>query len=237
VNRRIKLGITFGVAVAAGLLVAIPRKAASFDTRMTVATTLFAAVAAVAGVLALWYASTTVRDAKTAAQEARDQHREQIETLNAATASQVAELRRATEESAQQHRVEMTDRRSLGDAEKFERRMRQIADTINHVVELGNVARDVAHNNNEEAGRMTAASASIPSMVIAVDGGLNVLTSLGIATPPELTEIVKACRQAGVSASEVATRSVDALLQLERLASELMIVRMQMIARETPQPS
>lgn len=113
----------------------------SFNTWLSIASTLFAAIAAVATVIAVAFARKTVTESETATQTAADQHREQLQAMNMATESQVNELRRATAASKVQHEIEMEDRARATQTAEGNRQIAQLQRVADLLVDYADTAK------------------------------------------------------------------------------------------------
>jgi hypothetical protein len=169
----------------------------------------FAALAAYFAGRAIHFARKTVTDSANASKAAADRHAEQMKQMH-----------EATQAAAQQHRVEMDDRRLVAAAEARERQLRQLATVAEMVLQVGFAARsdprlatvpDTPVNGNAE----------VPSRLIALEGALGVLAALGVEEPPETVELTRVGRHAGIALQQVANMSVGALLELQRVTEEI----------------
>jgi hypothetical protein len=174
--------------------------------------TIAGVVAAVAAATSLYYARDTVREAVSGRDEAKRQHEEQITEMKAATAA-----------AAEQHQAEMEDRRQAARADRLERQLRQIGVVTELVLGVGNYARDMAlrFQGSSPDEPSVATVAQVPSMMIAVGGGVAVLGALGLPDPTETAEFVRVGSHAGTLISSVANMSVGALMELQRLALDV----------------
>lgn len=159
---------------------------------------------------AVYYARDTVQLTLKGRQDARDQHE-----------AQIAEMKAATAASAEQHRIEMEDRRRVAEADMLERQLRHLGVVIEMVLGVGNYAREIARQRHGTGEVSVAAVAQIPSMLITVDSALAVLAALGIPTPTKTATLIELGRFAGTTITSVASMSVEALLELQQLALDV----------------
>lgn len=118
----------------------------SFDTWLSVASTLFAAIAAVATVIAVKFARKTVTESEAATRMAADQHREQLRAMKLATESQVNEIQRATAASEVQHQVEMEDRARATQTAEGDRQIAQLQRVADLLVDYADTAKSELAN-------------------------------------------------------------------------------------------
>lgn len=111
---------------------------ASFGSWLSVASTVFAAVAAIATIVAVIYARETVRESQAATKTIVEQHREQIAELKASVAASDASSQR-----------ELLERRIAFDHDLAVQRLRQLQHIAEALTELIHAAREERTNPSE----------------------------------------------------------------------------------------
>jgi hypothetical protein len=200
--------------LARGPLRARPERCTPSDPGATITgmsvETLAGVIAAVAAAASLYYARDTVRES-VAGREDADRHH----------AEQVAEMRAATAAAAEQHRIEMADRRQVAVADTLERQLRQLAVLTEMALEVGVTARADPRLRTVGPDIPVNGNAQVPSMLIALESALAVLIALGVPKPTETAELTQVGRNAGTPIQSVASMSVGALLELQRLTLDV----------------
>jgi hypothetical protein len=163
----------------------------------------FAALAAYFAGRAVHYARQTVHDGETASEAAATRHLEQIAAMNAATKA-----------AAEQHRVEMEDRRQVVAAERVERQLRELDALMEMVLDI----RDAVGKVNQE--RSVAQEGWLPPVLIRLESAQKVCAALGVNSPAT-AELASFGRNAGTRIGWLSRQSVDALLELQRLQIEV----------------
>jgi hypothetical protein len=153
---------------------------ASLGSWLSLASTVFAAVAAIATIVAVIYARKTVNESKAATKAVADQHREQI-----------AELKASAEASHNANQKEMLERRIAFDHDLAVHRLAQLQRISEALTELIHAAREERTHPSEQIidiqpGRGVS-STRIPALQRQLRIEVRILKQLG---GPDLSEVI-----------------------------------------------
>ncbi len=159
----------------------IPLATVSLDTCLSVASALFAAIAAGAGVTAVYYAHKTVTESEEAAQAAAERHSEQINELQLVSSSAHAA-----------HENEMRERRVAFDRDVMVRGLIQLQRVAQVLRELIDAAREERTHPSErvtdiQPGRALS-STPVQMLQVQLRIEVRILKALG---GPDLSQVIR----------------------------------------------
>ncbi|HEX3518427.1 MAG TPA: hypothetical protein VHT29_05280 [Solirubrobacteraceae bacterium] len=157
-------------------------------------------LAAIAALVTVYYARTTVREAHESRSEQASAHKEEM--------NHEAQLLDATTTA---HEQEMAERKHALESEMWLRRLTQVArlqDLLGKAIEAARERIAIQHRPYVEPDSLDP----LPIVLLQIEGALTILTTLGGPDPPEpLRNLLKDGRHGGTSLHDVARYAVNAL--------------------------
>jgi hypothetical protein len=181
----------------------------SATTIITQVSALAAVVAAIATVRAVIYARRTVLESQQARADARKAHE-----------AQIAEMAKGTAAAAEQHRVEMEDRKQFADAEALSRRVLQLERISELVLQIINVARDEHRDPPERLGAATTGS-KLPAMLRRLSDAVAAFVALDGIYRERTGELARRGFGAGAQAITILGDGIDALDEIQQIRLSL----------------